>query len=87
MTWVLYLITPSQGFGIPAPFVLVSCTDIDTGEIIYGFTFLSFFIFKFLKRGHSYKIKAEVSGFDEVIIEDLQFFDVAMLVHEGLPFS
>ena len=82
-----FYFTPNQVILIPVGFVLVSCTDLDTGEVRYGFTFVSFCFFKFLKRGHSYKISAVPSNFnsDDVYINNLKFFEVVQLVHKVPP--
>jgi hypothetical protein len=80
-------ISPYRTFYIPVGFVSVSCIDLDTGYIRYGTTrFLSFYIFKFLKRGHSFKISSESSYFDadDVYINNLSSFKVVELLDEDI---
>jgi hypothetical protein len=69
-----------NSFGIPISFVEVSCKDLNTGFIFFGYTrFLGFYIFKFLPQGHDYGLKAYPAGVFEkdIVIKDLGNYAIA----------
>jgi hypothetical protein len=65
---------------IPLTGTIITCEDLDTGKIRIGIAKFGLKIFKFLPKGHDYKIKTGILLGAEIYIDNFDGFEIVGVI-------